>query len=106
MKQIYKQFKTVITVLLLCIAPVLLFGQTKIGGTVTDENKQPLPGVSVVVKGTANGTVTDVNGRFLLTVIKGQVLTFKFLGYGPQEITVGNKADYNVFMAADTKSLN
>jgi TonB-dependent SusC/RagA subfamily outer membrane receptor len=106
MKQIYKQLKTVFTVLLLCVAPMLLFGQTKIGGTVTDETKQPLPGVSVVIKGTANGTVTDVNGRFLLTVIKGQVLTFKFLGYVPQEITVGNKADYNVFMAADTKGLN
>ncbi len=47
MKQLYHQLKTVITMSLFCLAPVLSFGQTKIGGTVTDENKQPLPGVSV-----------------------------------------------------------
>src|SRR5258707_6108877 len=106
MKQIYKQFKTVITVLLFCIVPILLFGQTKIGGTVTDDNKQTLPGVSVVIKGTTKGTVTDINGRFLLNAEKGQVLTFKFLGYVPQEITVSDQPVYNVIMTTDSKSLN
>lgn len=91
---------------LLCLAPVLLFGQTKIGGTVTDETKQPLPGVSVLLKGTTKGTVTDVNGRFLFTVEKGQVLTFKFLGYQSQDVTVGDQTEYNISLAADNKSLN
>jgi len=106
MKQIYFQIRTAITVLLFCFAPILLFGQTKIGGTVTDENKQPLPGVSVVLKGTTKGTVTDLNGRFLFTVEKGQVLTFRFLGFTTQEVTVGDEANYNIVLIADTKSLN
>jgi len=92
MKQIYKAIKAVITVMLFCFAPALLFGQTKIGGTVTDETKQPLPGVSVTLKGTTQGTVTDLNGRFLFNVQKGQVLVFSFLGFTPQEVTVNDQA--------------
>ncbi|MDB5152068.1 MAG: SusC/RagA family TonB-linked outer membrane protein [Mucilaginibacter sp.] len=106
MKQLYIHFRTVITIVLLCLAPVLLFGQTKIGGTVTDENKQPLPGVSVLLKGTTKGTVTDVNGSFLFTVEKGQVLTFKFLGYVAQNLTIGDQVNYNVVLQTDSKSLN
>ena len=93
MKQLYIHFRTAITIALLCLAPVLVFGQNKIGGIVTDENKQPLPGVSILLKGTPRGTITDVNGRFLFTVEKGQVLTFKFLGYVSQEVTVGDQTE-------------
>ena len=50
MKQLYIHLRTIITIALLCLAPILSFGQIKIGGTVTDENKQPLPGVSVLLK--------------------------------------------------------
>lgn len=107
MKQLYIHLRTVITALLLCLSPALLFGQIKIGGTVTDANKQPLPGVSVTLKGSSTkGTVTDLNGRFLFTVEKGQVLSFKFLGYAPQEITVGDQANYNIVLVDDTKALN
>ena len=106
MKQLYIHFRTVITIVLLCLAPVLLFGQTKIGGTVTDENKQPLPGVSVLLKGTTKGTVTDVNGSFLFTVEKGQVLTFKFLGYVARNLTIDDQVNYNVVLQTDSKSLN
>ncbi len=106
MKQLYIHFKTVMAIALLCLAPVLLFGQVKIGGTVTDENKQPLPGVSVLLKGTAKGTVTDVNGRFLFTVEKGQVLTFKFLGYANQDVAIGDAVNYNITLQGDSRSLN
>src|ERR1700710_2575963 len=104
MKQLYIHLRTLITMALLCLATVLLFGQTKIGGTVTDDTRQPLPGVSVLLKGTTQGTVTDVNGRFLFTVQKGQVLVFKFLGYIPQEITVADQAEYNISLLTDSKS--
>lgn len=93
--------------MLFCLAPVLLFGQTtKIGGTVTDSKKQPLPGVSVRLKGTTQGTVTDVNGRYLFTVQKGQVLVFSFLGFVQQEVTVGDQSTYNVSLQDDSKTLN
>lgn len=106
MKQLYIHLRTLITALLLCLSPAIVFGQIKIGGTVTDANKQPLPGVSVTLKGTTKGTVTDLNGRFLFTVEKGQVLSFNFLGYVPQEVTVGDQANYNIVLADDTKALN
>lgn len=106
MKQFYSKLKTVMAVLLLCLAPALLFGQTKIGGVVTDENKQPLPGVSVTIQGTTKGTVTDVNGRFLFTVEKGQVLVFKFVGYAAKEVNVGAETEYNVALTPDNKALS
>eukprot|EP01042_Synura_sphagnicola_P017877 gene17877-22604_t len=80
--------------MLLCLAPALLFGQTKIGGTVTDDTKQPLPGVSVMLKGTTKGTTTDINGRFLFTVQKGQ------------EVEVTDQKEYNMQLKADNKTLN
>lgn len=92
--------------MLFCIAPILLFGQTKIGGTVTDENKQPLPGVSVLIKGTAKGTITDVAGKFSIAAEKGQVIVLKFLGYLSQEVQIGNSTEYSISMAPDAKSLN
>ena len=95
--------RAVITVLLFCLAPILSFGQSKIGGTVTDNKKQPLPGVSVSIKGTTSGGLTDANGRFLLTVNKGQVLVVKFLGFVTQEITVSDETNYNIVLADDTK---
>jgi len=106
MKQLYIHLRTMITFALLCLAPILTFGQTKIGGTVTDENKQPLPGVSVLLKGSTKGTVTDINGRFLFTVENGQVLTIRYVGYLSQELTITDKADYTVVLKADNKSLN
>ena len=62
-------------------------GQTRdVTGTVKDENGEPLPGVSVVVKGTSNGTVTDVDGKYTLPVPQtGAVLTFSFIGLESQE---------------------
>ncbi len=110
MKQLYPNLthtlKTLAVVLLCCLFPTLLFAQKQIGGTVTDDKKEPLPGVSVMVKGTTRGTQTDVNGRFLLTVSPGQVLSFRFVGFLPQEITVGNQPNYDVSLVSDTKSLN
>ncbi|MDO3642140.1 MAG: SusC/RagA family TonB-linked outer membrane protein [Mucilaginibacter sp.] len=106
MKQIYMHFRTLITALLFCLAPVLLFGQSKIGGTVTDNQKQALPGVSVKVKGTTQGTITDVNGRFLLTVQKGQVLEVSFLGFQPAEVPVTDQTNYNIVLKDDSKTLN
>src|SRR5271170_3670792 len=92
MKQIYKQLKTVVTVMLFCIAPTLLWAQTKISGTVTDDTHQPLPGVNVKVTGTNKGGVTDINGRYLISASKGQSLTFTFIGFEPQTVVVGDDA--------------
>ena len=105
MKQFYIHFRAFMTIMLWCLIPATLFGQNKIGGTVTDENKQPLPGVSVTLKGTSKGTVTDVSGHFILAAEKGQVLSFSFVGYLPQQVTVGDQSTYDISLLADSKAL-
>lgn len=62
-----------------------------IKGTVLDENNEPVVGANVIVKGTSNGTVTDVNGKFSLNVREGQTIVVSFIGYVSQEITVSGK---------------
>ena len=63
-----------------------------ITGTVTDETGGDLPGVNVVVKGTATGVITDINGKYRITVPNANaVLVFSFVGYNSQEIAVGDR---------------
>lgn len=89
------QFATVLLPLL--FFSLWSFGQANlVQGTVKDETGAPMVGVNVVVKGTTNGTITDVNGRFRLDAKTGSVLTFSFIGYENQEITVGNQKEFSV----------
>lgn len=76
-------------------------------GTVTDENKAGLPGVSVVLKGTTRGTTTNVEGTFELDIPEtNPTLVFSFVGYITQEIQVGNQTRLDVRMSVDNKSLD
>jgi len=77
--------------------------QAKVSGKVTDSTGGPLPGVSVVVKGTINGTITDSNGNYSLSNIPAKAtLQFSFVGMKMQEIVVGSKATINVTLAEET----
>lgn len=76
--------------------------QDGVNGNVTDDNGEPLPGVTVIIKGTTHGTVTDINGNFQLTdVTPNNVLQFSFVGMMSQEIAVGNKKTFTIEMKAD-----
>jgi TonB-linked SusC/RagA family outer membrane protein len=76
--------------------------QPAVSGTVTDETGQPLPGVTVVVKGTTRGTVTNNDGNYSLTNIpEDAVLVFSFVGLLTQEIEVRNQTTINVTMKMD-----
>ena len=79
------------------------FSQQKtITGTIADENGSPLPGVSIVVKGSTIGTITDTSGKFELTVpADAQILVFSFMGMKEQEITIGDLRVLNVVMEED-----
>src|SRR4051812_42034840 len=103
MKQLYIHLRILITMVLLILSPVLLFGQTKISGTVTDENQEPMIGVNVLIKGTTIGTVTDVSGHYSINASKGQTLVFKYVGYSQQTIAVGDETIYNVNFKVDSK---
>ncbi|MVM32030.1 SusC/RagA family TonB-linked outer membrane protein [Spirosoma sp. HMF4905] len=76
-------------------------------GLVSDEKNEALPGVSVLIKGTSRGTVTDANGRYRLDVPDGtSTLVFSFVGYLPQEVQVSNQASVNISLKADSKVLD
>lgn len=81
--------------------------QRQIGGRITDAEGQPLPGVSVKVKGTTVGTVSDDEGRYALSVSdNGGVLVFSYIGFTAQEIPIGGNATINVSLSAEASSLN
>ncbi len=77
-----------------------------IKGKIVDSSGQPLPGVTVIVKGTSQGTVTDVEGNYSLSGIAGNsTLVFSFVGMKTQEIPVGGKTAINVAMEEDAIGL-
>ncbi|MBV7531901.1 SusC/RagA family TonB-linked outer membrane protein [Chitinophaga sp. sic0106] len=82
------------------------FQQKEIHGTVKDAKGSILPGVTVMIKGSAKGTQTDVNGQFKLAAKAGDVLVFRFVGYGSQEITVGSSDEVNVALEEGATGLN
>ncbi len=80
--------------------------QPAVSGTVTDDSGQPLPGVTVVVKGTTQGTVTNVDGEYSIPNIpENTTLQFSFVGMRTQEIVVGNQTTINVTMEVDVIGL-
>ncbi|MCV9387261.1 SusC/RagA family TonB-linked outer membrane protein [Reichenbachiella ulvae] len=77
-----------------------------VSGKVTDEFGESLPGTTVLEKGTSNGTVTDIDGKYSLEVSgEESVLSFSFVGYTSQEIRVGNRSTIDVILNADMTSL-
>jgi TonB-linked SusC/RagA family outer membrane protein len=88
---------------LLIAMPSLVFSQTRqITGTVTDEKGSPLPFVSILQKGTQNGTSTDAKGAFSISVAgTNTVLVITYTGRQAQEITVGNSNTFNVSLSAN-----
>lgn len=83
-----------------------LFAQ-QITGVITDENAMPLPGVNIVIKGTTTGTVTDVDGKFSITLPdKNSVIQVSYVGYLPEEFTVGNQTEFNIILMPDITSLD
>ncbi len=77
-----------------------------VSGKVKDENGQPLPGVNVIEKGTTNGTATDADGKYSISVPNGNaILVFTFIGYTAQEAAVNNREVIDISMDADIQAL-
>jgi len=77
-----------------------------ISGTITDEIGAPLPGATIRVKGTTNGTVTDLDGKFSIDVEEGSVLQISYLGYILQEISVNGQSEIAVQLEPDATQLD
>lgn len=100
--------KRSIMAFLILISSFSLFAQElQVKGVVTSaDDGQPIPGLTVVVKGTTNGTITDFDGNYTLKVAGNSTLVFSFVGMTNQEIPVNNRSVINVVMAAEVTSID
>ncbi|MFD1615439.1 carboxypeptidase-like regulatory domain-containing protein [Gelatiniphilus marinus] len=99
------KFSGILT-LLLALVVQLSFAQEKtISGTVSDKSGLPLPGTTVLVKGTTLGTSTDFDGNYSIQANSGATLVFSFVGYKAKEVTVGASNVINVTLEEDAESL-
>lgn len=81
--------------------------EVTVTGTVKDNTGSPLPGATVILKGTTNGVQTDMDGKFTLVVPDGNVvLQVSFIGYITQEVSVGNRSTIDVVLAENVSVLN
>ncbi|WP_259069291.1 SusC/RagA family TonB-linked outer membrane protein [Mucilaginibacter sp. X4EP1] len=78
----------------------------KIQGTVYDEKGETLPGVSVALKGTEAGTITDLNGKFSINASQKQTLLFSFIGYVTKAVVIKNDEPINVTLVSNSSALN
>ncbi len=78
----------------------------KIAGRITNENGEPLQGVSISVKGTSRGTTTDNNGNFTLTVPENATVLISFIGFTTQEVAVNNQATINIKMVQSQQQMD
>ncbi len=98
----------ILVILMSCLAMVSAWAQeNSISGKLTSsEDQRPLPGVSIVVKGTATGTITDANGNFKINAAPNATLVFSYVGFTTQEFQVNNQTSVSVVLASDSKQLN
>ncbi len=99
---------TLLLVFLMILSVQDFYGQESvtITGTVTDNNSLPLPAVSVMEKGTQNGTQTDFDGKYTITVNSGATLIFTYVGMNPLEMSVDGKTVIDVAMENDPQALD
>ena len=82
------------------------FAQMTISGRVTEEGGEGLPGVTVLIKGTSNGTVSDIEGNYRISAPEdGAILVFSFVGYVSQEVPVNGRQQIDVSLKTDVQSL-
>lgn len=78
----------------------------KVTGIVKDTNGEPIIGANVTVKGQSIGTITDIDGRFVLDAPKDAVLQITYIGYVSQEVKVSGKKEFTIVLKEDTKTLD
>jgi iron complex outermembrane receptor protein len=108
MIKLYPNPARILMLILMCTIATEAWSQnqTVTGKIVSSENEQPLPGASVVEKGTTNGTVTDADGNFSIAVRENTTLTISFIGYTSQEIVVGSQNTISIRLNPDITTLN
>lgn len=102
-RQGLRTFSALVCLLLMTTS---LFAQEKtVTGTVTDSTNEPLIGASVVIQGTSNGTITDIDGKYSITASPDNVLEFSYVGMVKQDVKVGSQHVINVQLKEDSQML-
>ena len=96
------KFSVILTLLLAFVVQISFAQEKKVSGTVSDDNGLPLPGSTIIIKGSTSGVSTDFDGNYSINANVGDVLTFNYVGYADQNKTVGSANVINVTMLADT----
>ena len=87
----------------LCMSISVFAQQMTVNGVVKDPTGEPVIGANVIIKGTTNGTVTDVDGKFMLAASKGDIISVSFIGYKMQELPA--TSNMNILLAEDSQML-
>ena len=90
----------------LAVVPDAVQQDNKITGTVLDPTGMPVIGANIMVKGTTNGTITDMDGKFSLEAREGAVLVVSYIGFADQEIKVGKQTNLSIALKEDSKALD
>ncbi len=102
-----KSFVILLFLLFCLIVPLSVAAQTKnVRGVVVDSSGEPLIGVNVLELGTTNGTITGIDGDFVLTVNENAKLKVTYVGFKSAEISVANKVDFKIVLESDTELLD
>lgn len=105
-KALNAKFQRLLPIIILLLAGMNAWAQTKqVSGVVTDGTGETVIGASVLEKGTTNGTITDLDGKFILTVNENAVLQISYVGYTTQEVPVKGKTSFNITLKEDSEML-
>lgn len=106
MKKIIESFRQVGIILAFLLSTTIMFAQQKVTGVVKSAYNEPLIGVNVVVKGSTQGTVTDLEGRYSINAPDSKsILEFTYIGFVPQLVAVGSKSTIDITLIEDSKAL-
>ncbi len=99
------KFSGILTLLLAFVVQLTFAQEKTISGTISDNSGLPLPGATVLVKGTSNGTSTDFDGKYSIKANQGATLVVSFVGYSSKEVKVGASNSINVTLSEDAQAL-
>ena len=94
-----------LTLLLVLVVQIVFAQEKTVGGQVVDDQGFPLAGVNVIEQGTSNGTQTDFDGNYTISVEQGDVLVFSFVGFLTKEVLIGPADVYNITLPVDSGAL-
>ncbi len=100
------RYSKVLTLLLAFVVQTTIAQNKTISGTVTDDNGLPLPGVNIIKKGSSSGTQSDFDGNYRIKISSGDKLSFSFVGFLTQEVSVGSQDKIDIQLQQDTAQLD